>query len=126
MDGNEPVAKASKSHNPKKIPKKKGFAVSDENVVDTNIITGDGIDKKLHPNADQSDFDSEESEFKEEIDCQDVRGEGSRRPQIQSPRQNQQKVVKDNKDSQEEDDEFDALFDSERVQKLFNKIRTRN
>ena len=82
-------------------------------VSNANAIVGDGVDVQLHPNAEQSDFDSEESEYDDENDSNQVLG-SQEVTALTS-------VDGRNEEERNEEDEFDALFENERVQRLFNK-----
>ena len=97
--------------------RKRTYAITNEKVIDTNAIVGDGVDVELHPNADQSDFDSEESEYDDETDClvQENQVDTLRKGNGQKPDNSATKVIN-------EEDEFDALFENERVQRIFNKM----
>ena len=105
-------------------------AISDGNVVDDDLILGDGVDVELYPNAEQSDFDSEESEFEvEEDNCdiikdKDIGHGSSTQTQGTTPKSKQKTdhVVQDDTNTGDDSAEFEALLESERVQKLFNRM----
>ena len=90
------------------------YAVSNANVIDVIAIVGDGVDIELHPNAEQSDFDSEESEYDDENEGNQVLGNQEVTALASSDGRNEE--------DKNEEDEFDALFKNKRVQRLFNKM----
>ena len=114
----EPVTK-NKRGTPKGRNRKRCYAVSDENVMDkSNPVLGDGVDIELHPNAHQSDFESEESEYDEEEDClgkdEEMGNQGA------SISMNPETEDKEPSTQEATEDDFDTLFENEKVQRLFN------
>ena len=95
------------------------FTISDPNAVDSNDhYKGDGFDVELHPNENESDFYSE-SDF-EEMDQETTEDVGD--DQRNDPPEVR---VGSSKDKEPQDtglDEFNLLFENEKVRNLFNKM----
>ena len=92
----------------------KQFAISDPNAVDRHI-GGDGIVTQvdLHPNENESDFD-----YESEYDADD-----ENHNEQDQPLSNDDCNRNENRNQAKTDeDEFDALFDDDKVKRLFNKM----
>ena len=83
-------------------------------MIDDTDYHGDGFDVELHTNENESDFYSE-SDFKEESNEQV--------DQLRSSRDQRSPITPQRESSEENSQQdFDALFENEKVRNLFNKM----
>ena len=95
-------------------------AVSDPTVVDmSDDYNGDGVDVELHPNANQSDFDSESDYEQESSETEDTargcQGNENKNEDEQIEQLPHGMVL-------DEVGDFDSLFENEKMKRLFNKM----